>query len=231
MISEIFGEEEFKDRVILTTTNSAAKDINEKIINEYLEGESKTYLSIDTTVEEDEMGENFNRNYTADYLHSLNISGVPPHSLTLKKNTVVILLRNLNNSIGLSNGTRLLIEELLSNSLKAKVLSGPLQGESIFIPQMTFSPSDSSLPFRLKRKQFPVIPGFAMTINKSQGQTFKMVGIDLENEVFSHGQLYVAISRCTSKDKTYIKVNNTAKNRRKSNGNIPVNNVVFESVL
>ena len=39
---------------------------------------------------------------------------------------------------------------------------------------------------------------YAMTINKSQGQSVKFVGIDLRTPVFSHGHLYVALSRCTS---------------------------------
>ena len=50
----------------------------------------------------------------------------------------------------------------------------------------------------LKRLQFPVSSAFAMTINKSQGQSVEHVGINLETSVFSHGQLYVAFSRCTS---------------------------------
>jgi ATP-dependent DNA helicase PIF1 len=51
------------------------------------------------------------------------------------------------------------------------------------------------MPFTLCRRQFPVRPAFAMTINKVQGQTLKMVDIFLPKPVFTHGQLYVAMSR------------------------------------
>ncbi len=55
--------------------------------------------------------------------------------------------------------------------------------------------SDDVLPFVLRRRQFPIRLCYAMTINKSQGQTLQYVGLNLETPVFSHGQLYVAMSR------------------------------------
>ncbi|GFX10943.1 ATP-dependent DNA helicase [Trichonephila clavipes] len=54
-------------------------------------------------------------------------------------------------------------------------------------------PSDSTIPF--KGLQFPIRLAFAMSINKSQGQTMSICGLDLENPCFSHGQLYAACSR------------------------------------
>jgi ATP-dependent DNA helicase PIF1 len=60
------------------------------------------------------------------------------------------------------------------------------------------SPSESddiSLPFKFKRKQFPIRLSFAMTINKAHGQTIPHVGIYLPEPVFSHGQLYIALLR------------------------------------
>ncbi|KIJ10633.1 hypothetical protein PAXINDRAFT_85751 [Paxillus involutus ATCC 200175] len=50
----------------------------------------------------------------------------------------------------------------------------------------------------LRQLQFPVRVGYAMTINKAQGQSVKHVGLDLQSGVFPHGQLYVALSRCTN---------------------------------
>ena len=79
--------------------------------------------------------------------------------------------------------------------LEVEIMCGSHKGEYHFIPKMFFQPSDFSLPFTLKRFQFPVRLSYSMTINKSQGQTFERVGIYLDKACFAHGQLYVAFSR------------------------------------
>ena len=67
------------------------------------------------------------------------------------------------------------------------------------IPRIKISSEASKdLSLNLIRLQFPIRLAYAMTINKAQGQSLMHVGINIQDEVFSHGQLYVAMSRATS---------------------------------
>ena len=79
-----------------------------------------------------------------------------------------------------------------------RLIGGQHAGKCAFIPQITLSPPVEAVGFHLSRRQFALRLAFAMTINKSQGQSVKNVGIHFQTPVFTHGQFYVAMSRCTS---------------------------------
>ena len=72
------------------------------------------------------------------------------------------------------NGTRLLIKELKDNLIVATIITGPATGELAHIPRIPTILTD--IPISFKRIQFPVKTSFALTINKSQDQTFDLVG-------------------------------------------------------
>ena len=81
----------------------------------------------------------------------------------------------------------------MNNSIiEAIILTGPAAGEVAYIPRILMIPTD--YPFSFKRLHFPIKMSFAITINKSQGQTFSCVGVDLSRECFSHGQQHFHVA-------------------------------------
>jgi len=123
-----------------------------------------------------------------------------PALFCLKVGSPVLLLRSLDPGEGLCNGTRIVVLNVRRKVLQCRIISKDrrFRGKVVLIPRIRLSSNTQTLPVPLKRLQFPVRLAFAMTINKSQGQSVEHVGINLQTLVFSHGQLYVAFSRCTS---------------------------------
>ncbi|UYV64484.1 hypothetical protein LAZ67_3000923 [Cordylochernes scorpioides] len=163
------SEEWLCARTILAPKNNTVLEINNTILNS-IPGESKIYRSIDTMVDPDE-----SVSYPPEFLNSLELSGTPSHKIVLKVGVPVILIRNLDPP-RLCNGTRLCITQMGTNVLQARILTGSFQGEEVLIPRIPIIPND--LPFKFRRLQFPVMVAFAMTINKSQGQTLQVVGFE-----------------------------------------------------
>ena len=177
-----------KNRAILCPTNEECTEINKLLLAKLL-GKNVQYKSCDTVNHSEA------HMYPAEFLNTIELQGIPPHLLELKPGAVIILLRNINPSEGHVNGTRYVVQNLLPHVIDAVAISGSNIGSKIFIPRIWLLSQDATLPFEMKRKQFPVKLAYSMTSNKAQGQTLEFVGIYIAREFFSHGQFYVAISR------------------------------------
>ena len=85
-------------------------------------------------------------------------------------------------------------------------MGGDYDGNVELISQISLTPTSTcaEFAFSLQWRQFPVQLAFAISINKAQGQSVKYVGLDLQVPIFSHRQLYIALSRATSS--SHVKV-------------------------
>lgn len=183
------------ERAILAPKNEYVNKMNYQILLK-LPGKSIQYKSIDNVIDEEHVV-----NYPIEFLNSLEPSGMPPHLLTLKIGSPLMILRNLNPP-KLCNGTRVAVKKLTQNLIEVVITGGKHRGETVLIPRIPMITID--LSFEFKRLQFPVRLAFAITINKAQGQTLEVVGLNLETPCFSHGQLYVGCSRVGKPTCLYI---------------------------
>ena len=205
-----------KNRAILCPTNEECAYINSLLLDQ-IPGDSISYKSCDSvSVSESHM-------YPQEFLNTIDLQGIPPHHLKLKSGAIIMLLRNMNPSEGHVNGTRYVVQNLLPHVIDATAISGSNVGAKLFIPRIWLATKDATLPFEMKRKQFPVKLAYSLTANKAQGQTLEQVGIFIGREFFSHGQLYVALSRVGSISS--VKILFKAENK------FHVKNVVYKEVI
>ncbi|KAF5466120.1 hypothetical protein F2P56_016075 [Juglans regia] len=113
---------EMTNRAILTPKNNSVDEINTILIQRF-PGTVTQYYSFDETIDTSEQG------IMEDFLNTLTPNGLPPHELLLKKNCPIMLLRNVNPSEGLCNGTRLICRNFERNIIDAEIAVGHHTGK------------------------------------------------------------------------------------------------------
>jgi ATP-dependent DNA helicase PIF1 len=209
---------------VLTATNAVVDQLNNLAIMKF-PGEHTTYLSEDEHLIDSELPSN----NSVEHLNNMKPPGMPPHELKLKIGQPIMCLRNINPKEGLCNGTRLIVRSLMRSVIEAEIAYGDYKGKFVFIPRITLHSDEDTADCegKLSRTQFPVQSAFAMTINKAQGQTLENVVVSLLDPVFSHGQLYVALSRVTALSKLKILLKKSEHDQQTRE----TKNVVFQEVL
>ncbi len=197
-------------RAIICPLNEDTMNINE-LIYKQLPGEGRTYISVDSIQGLEDSDDIEIREFPITVIHEQIPSGMPPHILNVKVDSIIILMRNLNIPLGLCNGTRMRVLRLFNNLIEAECIK---TGQRAFISRMPLTCDAERLPFKLRRVQFPIRLGYALTGNKAQDQTLDRMGLYLPQPFFAHGQLYVSFSRIKNRENIKLLIKDTPNQGR-----------------
>jgi hypothetical protein len=182
---------------ILAPTNWQINYYNELVLNRLM-GNKKTFYAADTLKEADESGL-ISPDSALDYVAHQTPPGLPDHELKIKTNAVYCLLCNFSVDQQLVKNVCVIVTEVGTRLITVRIIcehSSSIQTmyEDILIPRISFT---HQLPsgHTLLRRQFPLAAAYATTFNSCQGLTLDCIAIDLTHPVFSHGQLYTALTR------------------------------------
>ncbi|XP_074282727.1 uncharacterized protein LOC141607269 [Silene latifolia] len=139
-------------RAILAPKNETTDDVNHYMLD-LLPGDAVVSKSVDRIYPLTRSAENMENLYPPEFLNSLKFQGLPNHEIHLKVGCPIILLRNINQTAGMCNGTRLTVTNIQTRIIEAKIITGT---KIVSIPRIKMTPTETKWPFTMKRRQFPV---------------------------------------------------------------------------
>lgn len=191
LISHVYGD--FSDAATKMTTKTILTPLNEDVVRvndmvlEAFPLDVMEYRSADII----SPGEVDNASlYPTEFLNTIDDPTMSLHRLRLKLRCTLIHREAC--AKGRASGLIFYFPTMLQVTV---ISQGTFFGDKHILRRISLYPSQSRLPFRFKRLQFPVRLAFAMTINKAQGQTLDLVGFYLPNQLAAHGLLYVTLSQ------------------------------------
>ena len=207
-------------RCILAPTHAQVDRYNAAVLD-LLSSDSRHYHAADSLEEHSEVAEGTsldpnvdsplpNPDAVLDYVRHQRPNGMPDYNLRVKVGGVYRLLRNFSIDLGLVKNTRVVVVGLGSKLIAIRVLQSSQTYDAvtpgdILLPRITFKERLRS-GHTLCRRQFPLASAYASTFHSCQGLTLDRVGIDLTKDVFTHGQLYTALSRIKHRSNAIIRL-------------------------
>ena len=189
----------FLNWMILAPQNSNVSSINETLLDR-MNGDVKTYYSTDQIIWESGANGHSHLLITPEFLCSVKSTSLPPRELRIKIGCPLNLIWNLSPLISLCNGSHMIVVRMSEQVLQVRLIRRDHDGQFTLIPQISLililTPNYT---FKIWWWQFPVQLAFTVTINQSQGQSVKYVGLESCILVFAHSQLYIALSQVTTK--------------------------------
>jgi ATP-dependent DNA helicase PIF1 len=172
----------------LSTTNKIAEDINQERMNSLT---TKEYL------------------YEASITGKFDKSSFPTEArLCLKEGSQVMLLKNDSQKRWV-NGTLGIVKKLTENEVEVEIdgITYSIEKATWEVIEYEYNKEEKKIESIVTGSftQYALKLAWAITIHKSQGQTFENVVINLGTGAFAHGQTYVALSRCTSLEGIILK--------------------------
>jgi ATP-dependent DNA helicase PIF1 len=189
-----FDPTEVTSSCILAATNELVDSWN-STVQELNMNPVHTLLSHDIIGEVDDDRKIIASMINEDILNRYDQAGVPPHVLHLKVDDICILLRHADKLAGFTNNARVKVLSISNKIIRVATLDGEA-GNELNLPRFRFNLQLSFMKsFVMVRTQFPLRLAYSLTFNRSQGQEFRKVLVDITKPPFSHGHLYVALSR------------------------------------
>lgn len=180
--------------VYLTTTNKMAEYINSEKLSKIKNKEFKYYGFVDGEFSESELPTS--------------------KELTLKVDSQVMLLNNDSKGRWINGDIGRIIDIQQRRTEPDIIIVELINGETVEVTPFTWEMFEFYYDKEKKKistdvvgqfTQYPLKLAWAITIHKSQGLTFDKLIVDIGRGTFSHGQLYVALSRCRSLEGLVLK--------------------------